>query len=129
MPGRFVCPPMKLVFVSSRFDALALERLDPLSLEFKACPTKVSSPLAPDPKDIDRLDAGVVEHSAGQAASVHERGVEVDAVGSQVRLLDRRVAVDDILFVRPPMSQERAANPELSVSVWSFSATPGRTPA
>ena len=69
-------------------------------------------PLLRDLKDIDRLDVGVVEHRGGQAAAVHERGVEVDAVRPHVWLLDRRVAVNDIFFVRPPVSEERAANPQ-----------------
>ena len=51
-------------------------------------------------KKIDGLGLQVIENSGGQATTEHQRGVDVDAIGLHVRFSHRRMAMDDILFMR-----------------------------
>jgi len=64
-------------------------------------------------KKIDGLGLRVFENRGSQATTEHQRGVDVDAIGLHVRLSNRRMTMDDILFVRRLVLQKQVANPHL----------------
>jgi hypothetical protein len=53
-----------------------------------------------DLKQTDGLGLRVIENGGGQAATEHQPGIDIEAIGLHVRLTNWRMSVDDILFVR-----------------------------
>ena len=60
----------------------------------------------PHLKNIDRAGLLLIENSGGQATAVHQRGIEIDAIGLHVRPSELGMTVHDILLVRRLVSQE-----------------------